>query len=56
MDLNGKFHRCGSERQYNQQYDCYYCELCNEWLEKKCTDPTCEFCTTRPEKPSQVEQ
>ena len=53
MDLNGKYHHCGSEKQYNQQYDSIYCELCNEWLERTCDDPKCEFCSQRPEKPSQ---
>lgn len=45
---------CNSERQYAYKYDAFYCELCNMWLEDKCTDPECEYCTTRPEKPSQV--
>ena len=45
---------CSSERQYDEKHDAYYCELCNVWLEEKCTDATCKFCTTRPEKPSQV--
>lgn len=44
---------CDSEVQYSYKYDSYYCELCNEWLEKKCKDPECEFCNVRPEKPSQ---
>lgn len=45
--------KCGSEIQYSNKYDAYYCELCNEWSEKKCEDPECEFCSTRPDKPSQ---
>lgn len=52
--LQGKWCRtCGSEVQYSNKYDAYYCELCNVWLEKTCEDPECEFCSTRPEKPSQ---
>lgn len=45
--------KCNSEIQYSNKYDAYYCELCNEWLEPKCEDPECEFCNTRPNKPSQ---
>ena len=52
--LNGKWCKvCSSEVQYNAQFDAYYCELCNEWLERKCNDPECEYCAERPEKPSQ---
>ena len=46
--------KCKSEKQYNGQYDAYYCELCNEWLEERCGDDGCEYCQTRPEKPSMV--
>lgn len=45
---------CESEKQYNIKYDAYYCELCNIWLEEKCSDPGCNFCFIRPEKPSQA--
>lgn len=45
--------KCSSEKQYNDQYDAYYCELCNQWLEEKCYDVKCEYCAERPEKPSQ---
>jgi len=55
MDLNGKFHRCGAERQYSEYYDVYYCRVCDEWLESKCGDASCEFCQNRPEKPSLVD-
>jgi hypothetical protein len=46
---------CGSEKQYSNRYDAYYCELCNKWLEEPCTDSTCEFCSIRPAKPSQIQ-
>jgi hypothetical protein len=32
--------------------DCYACMQCDEWLEEKCTDPDCEFCKRRPERPT----
>lgn len=27
---------------------------CDVWIEKACKDKTCDFCPTRPEKPSEV--
>jgi hypothetical protein len=36
---------------YSEEYDAYYDEDTNEWLDDKCDDPTCEFCMNRPEKP-----
>jgi hypothetical protein len=53
MDIkNYQCPNCGSEKQYNSKYDSYYCELCNKWLEEKCADEGCIFCSKRPEKPS----
>ena len=54
MDIIGRWCRdCESEVQYNAEYDAYYCELCNKWLEGTCNDSNCEYCATRPDKPSQ---
>ena len=39
---------------YTHIFDAQYCKLCDEWLEAKCSDDNCEFCSTRPEKPSQM--
>ena len=36
---------------YNEEYDSYYDANKNEWLEKTCSDPTCEFCSARPSNP-----
>ena len=36
---------------YSEEYDAYYNPTTNEWIESKCDDPTCEFCTNRPERP-----
>lgn len=47
--------KCGTEQKYNANYDSYYCELCNKWLEEKCNDPECEYCIGRPDKPSKSE-
>lgn len=47
-------HDCNQHKKYSDEYDAYYCEECNTWLESKCDDPTCEFCTVRPEKPNEI--
>ena len=35
---------------YSEKYDAYFCSKCSSWLEKKCSDSYCVFCTQRPEK------
>lgn len=42
---------CSTKKSYNEQYDAYYCNQCNEWSEPTCDDPRCEYCTIRPQKP-----
>lgn len=39
-------------RKYCGIHDVYFCEACDVWLEKVCSDPDCEFCPTRPQRPS----
>lgn len=39
------------KKEFSEEYDAYYCETCNQWLEDPCDDPTCEFCTARPLTP-----
>jgi methionyl-tRNA synthetase len=51
MDINPNYCKCGSKIVYSDEYDTYYCDTCNEWLESKCVDPTCEFCVNRPATP-----
>jgi hypothetical protein len=51
MDVNPNYCSCGSKQKFSIEYDAYYCKSCNEWLESKCDDPTCEFCTIRPATP-----
>lgn len=36
---------------YSEEYDAFYNPETNEWIDSKCSDPTCEYCTKRPEKP-----
>lgn len=39
---------------YNEEYDSYYCNLCNRWLEPmcKCGGNDCEFFPNRPVNPN----
>mgnify|MGYP000344529055 CR=1 FL=1 len=32
--------------------DAYACMACDVWLEAKCTDPECRFCSKRAPRPS----
>ncbi len=36
---------------YSAEYDAYYNPVTNEWIDTKCDDPTCKFCSTRPTQP-----
>lgn len=38
----------------SKKHDAYFCKDCDVWIEKACKDKTCDFCSTRPEKPSEV--
>jgi hypothetical protein len=51
MDINPNYCSCGSKKSYSQEYDAYYCDSCNVWLEDKCNDLECEYCPGRPEQP-----
>ena len=39
------------ERKYSEEHDAWYDPIRNEWVESKCSDPTCEYCANRPERP-----
>jgi hypothetical protein len=56
MDINPNYCKCGSNKLFSNEYDSYYCDYCNEWLESKCDDPTCEFCTIRPATPAPIDK
>lgn len=43
--------QCGSAQVYHDEFDAYFCPDCNLWLEDRCSDKTCEFCSKRPEYP-----
>lgn len=36
----------------NDLHDSYACKTCDRWTEPKCTHPKCQFCKTRPGRPS----
>jgi hypothetical protein len=36
---------------YSEEYDAYYNQETNEWIDTKCDDPTCKFCSIRPAQP-----
>ena len=43
---------CGKTGKYNEQFDSYYCEACNIWIDNMCRDTHCAFCINRPETPN----
>ena len=36
---------------YYDDFDTYFCPECNSWMESACSDPTCGYCSNRPETP-----
>jgi hypothetical protein len=42
---------CSRTKEYNEKYDAFFCSFCNEWKEKECGDPECEYCAQRPPTP-----
>ena len=40
-------HECA---QLSEKHDSYFCPRCEEWIEDKCDDSDCEFCSNRPDK------
>lgn len=47
--------KCGQNKVYYDKYDTLFCPDCNVWLESRCSDPNCENCSTRPDKPLPIE-
>ena len=45
---------CHNQFHHDEKYDADYCDPCDEWKDKKCSDADCYFCPTRPDRPSQV--
>ena len=45
---------CKNPKKYFALYDCYFCSVCNIWLESKCGDTECDYCQDRPQKPNVI--
>ena len=43
--------RCGERIERSEQHDAFFCPRCRRWLERRCGDPMCQFCSQRPRKP-----
>lgn len=43
--------KCKEIKLYDSAVDSYFCLHCNIWLENSCSDPDCDFCVSRREKP-----
>ena len=43
------YHHALHHRIYSAKYDAVYCADCDEW-----PDTECEYCSVRPEKPSDI--
>ena len=42
---------CNATLIYNERFDSHFCPECNEWCERACSDPECDFCSARPPRP-----
>ena len=40
--------------EYCEEHDAYFDRKKDVWVEDKCGDPKCNDCSTRPDKPSQM--
>lgn len=51
--IDGERHcnMCKSHLVFYDDFDAYFCPKCNNWMESKCTDSECEFCSSRPDRP-----
>ena len=47
---------CGTAAEICPEYDAMYCPTCDIWVEQRCGDPFCEFCTDHPPRPSRVNE
>jgi len=45
-----------NEEYYDEKYDSYYDPDENIWLEEKCDDKNCKFCSKRPPTPKQAKK
>ena len=43
---------CGNHHHFSSRRGAYFCDPCDEWVEKKCSDDECYYCKGRPTRPS----
>jgi ribosomal protein S27AE len=43
--------RCGQRTSMSDEFDALYCGRCNRWIDSKCSDPHCSYCSKRPVRP-----
>lgn len=55
-ELEGYCHICLEALSYHHTHDAEYCASCDEWRGMACDDPACNYCITRPERPSGNEE
>lgn len=45
---------CRTRLSYSEAHDAEFCRKCDTWKITKCSANFCEFCPSRPEKPSDL--
>jgi ribosomal protein S27AE len=43
--------RCDQRLLMSDKFDALYCGRCNRWVDSKCSDPRCVYCSKRPARP-----
>jgi hypothetical protein len=43
--------RCDQRLLMSDEFDASYCGRCNRWIDSKCSDPQCGYCSKRPARP-----
>lgn len=46
-----KCKQCNRKTFHDEQWDSYFCAVCNQWNENKCSDSHCCYCVPRPDRP-----
>lgn len=47
--FGGACPECGGEIMYYYKFDAFCCLKCGIWLDEKCPDPDCPYCSNRPD-------
>jgi hypothetical protein len=42
---------CLEKSSFSAFHDAYFCMNCDIWLDEKCSEPNCQYCNLRPDKP-----